>query len=488
MYVTYCTNCGNKITDSAVSFCIKCGTKVKKDTSKGEAMPSHASGYPKIAIFAAVLVIAALGFFVFNMINRGPEARIMEIFSIDGIDVSMTRGTAVSVTARAGARLHDGYGVSTGYDSICHIRLDTDSLVRMDSHSRISVNRASATTLSISVVDGQILIDVQNQNPGHEMEIQIGNFAIGVRGTLFIVGLEQVIMLEGSVYVDDALPVSAGYVMTLREDILPEVEPIRLEDLDEFAIQAVIDYRERVLAAGTFTEEELDLFLRLRNIPDYIWIQGVQYSTELTELSITSHFLTNDDIEQLVYMVNLTSLTLRGPSTEPAGYITDITPLAGLTNLETLILNNFRISDVSPISGLTNLRRLVLNNNQISDISPLYGFAGLWGLELNNNLISDISPIVGIFHPHAFPNLALSYNQISDLSPLAELPRFVRLELNNNQISDLAPLAGMAHLYHLHLNNNQISDVTPLAGLTNLIELHLNNNNISNISPLSELQ
>ena len=78
------------------------------------------------------------------------------------------------MAASAGARLHDGYGVFTGEDSICHIRLDTDSLVRMDSLSRVSVNRVSATTLSILVEEGQIMIDVQNQYPGHELEVFVG--------------------------------------------------------------------------------------------------------------------------------------------------------------------------------------------------------------------------------------------------------------------------------------------------------------------------
>ena len=176
--------------------------------SKSELVQAVPQRKKIIIIGAAVLALCVVGIIIFWLTNRGLEARIMEIFSVEGPVVSLTRGAEATVAASAGARLHDGYGVFTGEDSICHIRLDTDSLMRMDSHSRISVNMATATTLSISVEDGQVLIDVQNQYPGHELEVLIGNTAIGVRGTLFIAGqggvadLAQILMFEGNPVTD----------------------------------------------------------------------------------------------------------------------------------------------------------------------------------------------------------------------------------------------------------------------------------------------
>ena len=49
----------------------------------------------------------------------------------------------------------------------------------------------------------------------------------------------------------------------------------------------------------------------------------------------------------------------------------DVSPLAKLTALKVLYLENNIISDVSPLAGLTNLERLDLENNAISDFSPL---------------------------------------------------------------------------------------------------------------------
>ena len=63
------------------------------------------------------------------------------------------------------------------------------------------------------------------------------------------------------------------------------------------------------------------------DIPAEVEIGGVMYSTESTELNLSWSFLTDEDIVNLKYMVNLTQLDL--------GYnqISDISPLAGLTNL-----------------------------------------------------------------------------------------------------------------------------------------------------------
>ena len=56
--------------------------------------------------------------------------------------------------------------------------------------------------------------------------------------------------------------------------------------------------------------------------------------------------------------------------------ITDVSPLAGLTRLESLDISfNLRITDISPLAGLTRLESLDIFSNPITDISPLKRFA-----------------------------------------------------------------------------------------------------------------
>jgi internalin A len=71
-----------------------------------------------------------------------------------------------------------------------------------------------------------------------------------------------------------------------------------------------------------------------------------------------------------------------------------MSPLAGLSSLNDLVLGGNQISDISPLANLTSLTRLNLRNNQISDISPLANLTSLTWLYLQDNQISDISPLV----------------------------------------------------------------------------------------------
>ena len=195
--------------------------------------------------------------------NDDIAARTMSVFRVDGNSVVMTRGTRQETAAHAGARLSEGYAILTGGNSFCYIQLDTTSLVKMDEHSQISVNRLSDRLLILAVDNGQVLIDVQNQDPEHTLETRIGNVAIGVRGTLFIAGHDNsggayVIMFEGVVDVNGT-SLTAGNIMHIYDVTAPESEikyymrALELADLDDFALQATINYQERVI--GLFTPQ-----------------------------------------------------------------------------------------------------------------------------------------------------------------------------------------------------------------------------------------
>ncbi|MCL2387106.1 MAG: leucine-rich repeat domain-containing protein [Defluviitaleaceae bacterium] len=233
---------------------------------------------------------------------------------------------------------------------------------------------------------------------------------------------------------------------------------------------------------------------------EFIMIQGERYNVSLTELDLRLSELTDEDIVQLHYMVNLESLMLGGNE------ITDISSLADLTrlrtlglwrnkiadisqlerlvNLNALYLDDNQITDISPLEGLINLTILTIHENEISDLSPLANLTRLEGLTINDNQISDLSPLSNL---HQLNWINASNNPISDLSPLASIPMLEELRIEGLQISDISPLAGMNHLWWLFADNNEISDITPLAGLTTATVIGLNNNQISDLSPLAGL-
>jgi len=69
--------------------------------------------------------------------------------------------------------------------------------------------------------------------------------------------------------------------------------------------------------------------------------------------------------------------------------ISDITPLAGLTQLTRLGLGGNNISGIIPLAGLTELTELGLDHNNISDVGPLTGLTNLNALWLSGNPIID---------------------------------------------------------------------------------------------------
>ena len=216
-------------------------------------------------------------------------------------------------------------------------------------------------------------------------------------------------------------------------------------------------------------------------------LTGLEHATNLRVLNLGAEYIEAEgrsinsnsvsDISPIAGLTNLRTLNLTN------NYITDISPVAGLIQLTWLYLGNNPIADISPVVGLTNLRTLNLTNNSITDISPVAGLTQLTILNLNNNSIANISPVAGLTQ---LTRLHLTNNSITDISPVAELINLTTLGLFNNSITDISPVVGLTNLTILNLNNNSIANISPVAGLTNLTTLNLTNNSITDSSPLSE--
>ena len=143
-----------------------------------------------------------------------------------------------------------------------------------------------------------------------------------------------------------------------------------------------------------------------------IVIQGVEYSTDLTELSLSERGLTDLDIEPLRLMTNLEVLDLG------INQIINADAVRGLTNLKVLNLSGNNIFNISFLSGLTRLEQLILCNNNISSIDVLSGLANLTYLHLENNQIVSVSALEGLInltHLNILTNNPLTDRQINDL-------------------------------------------------------------------------
>jgi hypothetical protein len=198
-------------------------------------------------------------------------------------------------------------------------------------------------------------------------------------------------------------------------------------------------------------------------------IGGKTFSTALTELRqrdlwdvVETVIKTNADIIPLQYMKNLKFLDLTA-----ARDITDLSPLANLHNLETLILSSRELTDLSPLANLHNLETLSLMFCSVSDLTPLANLHNLKTLNLAQNNVEDLSPLATHYK---LEDLTLMGNNVTDLSPLVNLKNLETLNLSgNSSISDLSPLTNLRSLDTLNIENTFIYDWTPIMHVANVL-------------------
>jgi hypothetical protein len=168
-----------------------------------------------------------------------------------------------------------------------------------------------------------------------------------------------------------------------------------------------------------------------------------------------------------------------------ASQVTDLAPLAGLTDARELYLDGVAAGDLTPLAGLTGLQTLSLDNTAVADLTPLAGLDGLQTLSLANTAVADLTPLVGLA---SLRTLFLDDTAVADLTPLAGPAGLQVLFLDNTAVADLTPLAGLDGLQTLSLVNTAVTDLTPLAGLTSLQTLYLNDPAVTDLTPVQHVE
>jgi internalin A len=128
--------------------------------------------------------------------------------------------------------------------------------------------------------------------------------------------------------------------------------------------------------------------------------------------------------------------------------ITDIEPLAGLTNLITLDLALNKISSIDSLAGLTKLEVLDLSCNNITFPDGIERLTDLRVLRLTDNKLAliDLSKLVNLNElwlggtTDAIFGLDLSKNGIRDISQLRDISNLSHVDLSDNLIRDISPL------------------------------------------------
>ena len=169
--------------------------------------------------------------------------------------------------------------------------------------------------------------------------------------------------------------------------------------------------------------------------------------------------------------------------------VKDITPLANLTALESLVIVRNMIADISPLVGLKNLKRLQLAENPIRDFTPLLELDAVeLDIAIDFSRLDQLNLLVTI--PDSNLERAIRDTlSLPDGVSLTQLDmlRLTELQASQRDITDLTGLQYATNLEYLHLWGNQIQDVTPLANLTKLRDLDLAYNAVQSVEPLTNL-
>ena len=182
----------------------------------------------------------------------------------------------------------------------------------------------------------------------------------------------------------------------------------------------------------------------------------------------------------------------------------DLELLAQCTNLRVLILDYQQISDVSPLAELP-LEYLSLTGNQVSNLSPLAGQTELRVLDLGENPVRSVEVLaqltalqevtleatgitsVEVFAGSGIQSLNARSTWITDFSPLESCPDLTRLIAGELPGGAAETLAGLTGLVELRLYSTQDVDLSHFTGLQALRDLDLYGSAVSHPEALTLL-
>lgn len=188
-----------------------------------------------------------------------------------------------------------------------------------------------------------------------------------------------------------------------------------------------------------------------------------------------------ETLEPFARMPGLRKLDLRFS----AG-IKDLTPLAGLKNLEELTIWGTGVTDLTPVKDLPKLRRIDAKMTKISDLRPVAEMKNLVALDVLMAPVTDIAPLKD--HP-ALSEVVLCSTKVTDIAPLYDYAAQVTyLDLCNTGFPKVGELARFKNARKLKLWGLKIKDASVFAGMADLRYLDLRNTPISSLKPLEKLE
>lgn len=219
------------------------------------------------------------------------------------------------------------------------------------------------------------------------------------------------------------------------------------------------------LAAGAVAM----FFSKIFAEPVEVKIGGEMYPVTVTELDLSDRELTNAQISNLRHMKQLKYLNLKD------NYITDLSCLSGLTQLESIHFSNNNVSDISFMKDMNDLRSISAENTGVSDISVLRGKTKLETVFFGDSYVTDITPISD---SRGLKQVGFNEAQIPDINALEGMTELEMVCFAGCGITSLEPLRDCNKLRYIYFGRNNISDLSPLIGC-DIAEMYIDGNQLN---------
>lgn len=266
----------------------------------------------------------------------------------------------------------------------------------------------------------------------------------------------------------EALHVLQGYQGDKRSGVQKEYQAIMLGLAGKKEItKQQVSLEQRVSEAG---QSRYFLVIAMR---DQRLLEGMPYYLqyilhEIQGLSL-AYARTLTDLAPLAELTQLQHLHLSWCSA-----LEDLTSLTALMSLQELEFAwCLRLRDLSPLAALTQLQALRLEQiHSLKDLRPLRSLVDLQRLHISGaNFLTDLTPLTAL---SSLQQLDLSCCQaLTDFSPLAKLSQLFSLRLECKQTLDLSPLTRLKALTKVDLSGSVVEDLTPLIALPSLTRARL---------------
>ena len=126
--------------------------------------------------------------------------------------------------------------------------------------------------------------------------------------------------------------------------------------------------------------------------------------------------------------------TEEGAEGRATGYYNSLAPLGSLTGLQTLLLDACGIEDITPLAPLTALRKLSLNDNAVTSVKDAAeGMVNMEELLLNRNQVKSLIPLQAMSKLEV---LHIEYNGMPSLIAIRELPSIKTVYAFGNPVTE----------------------------------------------------